>query len=312
MSTESFIFEGGPHRHELITELIEDLGGWIIQKKIMAQEITLTFIIPEADIPLVREKALQLRGSLREQPLLGTEVAVIAPTIARHHLPHLLCDIAEYLRRLGAKTNMVGLARGVGQRIAQISTNEKIIIEEHDVAVFVFGNFEYCLKEHKWKLYQDLTIPFVVTGGPDLAAVPHADYYIGNIGRLPYRFRLLDEFDKLQQIGNAVSKCARKVRDALEHDPFILSPYAVKEEIERQVPEIQRVLSPTPIVPQIRGLRIKLPFPQFQEKIANVKIGDYLLSEIAEIAQSNFRNYILVKFLSRSQIIMKKEDNKKN
>jgi putative methanogenesis marker protein 7 len=306
MSTESFIFEGGPHRHQLITELIEDLGGWIIQKKIMAQEITITFIIPEADIPLVREKALQLRGSLREQPLLGTEIAVIAPTIARHHLPHLLCDVAEYLRRLGAKTNMVGLARGVGQRIAQLSTQEKNIIEEHDVAVFVFGNFEYCLKEHKWKLYKDLAIPFVVTGGPDLPAVPHADYYIGNIGRLPYRFRLLDEFDKLQQIGNAVSKCARTVRATLERDPLFIPPFAVKEEIERQVPEIQRVLSPTPIVPQIRGLRVKLPFPQFQEKIANVKIGEYLLREIATIAPSNFRKYILVKFLPQSQIALKK------
>lgn len=307
MSTESFIFEGGPHRHELITELIEDLGGWIIQKKIMAQEITITFIIPEADIPLVREKALQLRGSLREQPLLGTEIAVIAPTIARHHLPHLLCDIAEYLRRLGAKTNMVGLARGVGQRIAQLSTQEKNIIEEHDVAVFVFGNFEYCLKEHKWKLYKDLSIPFVVTGGPDLPTVPYADYYIGNIGRLPYRFRLLDEFDKLQQIGNAVSKCAHTIRDTLEHDPLFIPPFAVKEEIERQVPEIQHVFSPTPIVPQIRGLRVKLPYLQYQEKIANVKIGEYFLREIATIAPSNFRKYILVKFLPQSQIALKKE-----
>jgi putative methanogenesis marker protein 7 len=307
MSTESFVFEGGPHRHELLTELIEDLGGWIIQKKILAQEITITFIVPEADIPLIREKALKLRGSLREQPLLGTEIAVIAPTIARHHLPHLLCDIAEYMRRLGAKTNMIGLARGVGQRIAQISTHEKNIIEEHDVAVFVFGNFEYCLKEHKWKLYKDLGIPVVVAAGPDLPSIPYTDHYIGNIGRLPYRFRLLDEFDKLQQIGNAVSQCARKVRSLLERDSFFLSPFAVKEEIERQVPEIRKVFSPTPIVPQIRGLRIKLPFPDFHEKIANIQIGDYLLSEIANIVPSNFRNYTLVKFLQRSQIVIKKE-----
>jgi putative methanogenesis marker protein 7 len=307
MSTESFVFEGGPHRHELLTELIEDLGGWIIQKKILAQEITITFIVPEADIPLIREKALKLRGSLREQPLLGTEIAVIAPTIARHHLPHLLCDIAEYLRRLGAKTNMIGLARGVGQRIAQISTHEKNIIEEHDVAVFVFGNFEYCLKEHKWKLYKELAIPVVVTAGPDLTSIPYTDHYIGNIGRLPYRFRLLDEFDKLQQIGNAVSQCARKVRSLLERDSLFLSPFAVKEEIERQIPEIRKVFSPTPIVPQIRGLRIKLPFPEFREKIANVQIGDYFLNEIADIVKSNFRNYTLVKFLQRSQIRIKKE-----
>jgi len=307
MSSESFIFEGGPHRHELLTELIEDLGGWIVQKKILAQEITITFIVPEADIPLIREKSLQLRGSLREQPLLGTEIAVIAPTIARHHLPHLLCDIAEYLRRLGAKTNMIGLARGVGQRIAQISTHEKNIIEEHDVAVFVFGNFEYCLKEHKWKLYKDLAIPVVVTAGPDLPSIPYTEHYIGNIGRLPYRFRLLDEFDKLQQIGNAVSQCARKIRGFLERDPIFLSPFAIREEIERQIPEIKRVLSPTPIVPQIRGLRIKLPFSGFHEKIAKVQIGDYLLEEIADIKKSNFRDYTLVKFLQRSQIKTKKE-----
>ena len=59
MSAESFIFEGGAHRHELLVELVEDLGGWIVQKKILASESTITFIIPKAaDIPLVREKVL--------------------------------------------------------------------------------------------------------------------------------------------------------------------------------------------------------------------------------------------------------------
>ena len=199
MSSESFVFEGGAYKHELLVELIEDLGGWIIQKKILAQEGTITFTIPKAaDIPLIREKVLQLRGSLRPQPLLGTEIAIVAPTIARHHLPHLLCDIAEFMRRKGAKTNMIGLARGVGKRTAQISTREKRIIEEHDAAVFVFGNFTHCLQEHKWKLYKDITIPVIVTGGPNLDSVPYSDYYVGNAGRLPYRFRRLEEIEKLE------------------------------------------------------------------------------------------------------------------
>ncbi|MHA1652046.1 MAG: methanogenesis marker 7 protein [Candidatus Helarchaeota archaeon] len=303
MSTESFVFEGGAHKHKLLVELIEDLGGWIVQKKILAQEATITFTIPNtADVPLLRERVLELRGALREQPLLGTEIGVIAPTIARHHLPHLLCDIAEYMRRLGAKTNMIGLARGVGQRIAQITTQEKKIIEEHDAAIFVLGNFEYCLKEYKWKLYKDITIPFVVTGGPPLESVPHAEYYIGNVGRLPYRFRRLEEIDKLQEIGNAVSQCIKKVRSFMAHDPPMIPSFAVKEEIERQVNEIKEVFSPSPIVPKIRGVRVKLPYSQFREKIGNVRIGDYLLKEIADIKKSNFRDYILVQLLSQSQI----------
>lgn len=307
MSAESFIFEGGAHRSEFLIELVEDLGGWIIQKKILAQEATITFTIPKmADVPLIREKVLELRGSIREQPLLGTEIAVIAPTIARHHLPHLLCDIAEFMRRSGAKTNMIGLARGVGQRIAQISTREKNIIEEHDAAVFVFGNFEYCLKEHKWKLYKDLTIPFVVTGGPELNSIPYTPYYVGNIGRLTYRFKTLDEIDKLQEIGKAVSESIKKARDLLEKDPILLPAFAIKEEVERQISEIKTVLSPTPIVPKLQGLRIKLPYAPFHEKIENVRIGDYLMKEIAEIRKSNFRDYILVKFLPQSQIELKK------
>ncbi len=302
MSVESFVFEGGAHKHALLVELIEDLGGWVVQKKILAQEATITFTIPHtADVPLIREKILELRGSLRDQPLLGTEIAVIAPTIARHHLPHLLCDIAEYMRRMGAKTNMVGLARGVGQRIAQITTREKKIIEEHDAAIFVFGNFEHCLREYKWKLYEHITIPVVVTGGPDLESVPHAEFYVGNIGRLPYRFRRLEELDKLRQIGNSVSQCIKKTREMLENDPPLLPSFAVKEELERQLPEIQQVFSPTPIVPKVGALRVKLPFDQFHEKIGQIKIGDYNLKDIAEIMPSNFRNYTLVRLLSQSQ-----------
>lgn len=303
MSTESFIFEGGAHKHEFLVELIEDLGGWTVQKKILAQESTITFTIPNtADVPLIRQKVLELRGSLRTQPLLGTEIAVIAPTIARHHLPHVLCDIAEFMRRMGAKTNMIGLARGVGKRIAQISTQEKKIIEEHDAAIFVFGNFEHCLREDKWKLYKDITIPFIITGGPELKDLPYAEYYVGGIGRLPYRFRLLNEIEKLRLIGETVAEAINKIRKQLEYDPILLPSFAIKQEIERQVPAISQVLSPSPIVPQLLGLRIKLPFNDFKNEIARVKIGEHHLNEIATLAPSNFRDYILVRFLRRSQI----------
>ena len=98
-------------------------------------------------------------------PLAGTEVAVVTPTLAIHHLPHSACDIAEYLRRHGSKTNMLGLARGVGREIAQINEYETALINEHDAAVFIFGNFQECIKK-KESLYRNISVPVVVTGGP--------------------------------------------------------------------------------------------------------------------------------------------------
>ena len=47
--------------------------------------------------------------------MAGSEIAIISPTLARHHLPHAACDISEFLRQYGAKDNMIGLARGHGK-----------------------------------------------------------------------------------------------------------------------------------------------------------------------------------------------------
>lgn len=66
---------------------------------------------------------------------------LLSPTLARHHLPHAACDISEYLRRYGAKDNMIGLARGHGKGTSGISEIEKDLIEEHDIAIFALGSF---------------------------------------------------------------------------------------------------------------------------------------------------------------------------
>jgi len=94
-----------------------------------------------------RAKIKELLGKLTRAPITGSEIAIIAPTLAYHHLPHLDCDVAEFLRKQGAKTNMIGLARGVGKRICQLTAYERDLINEHDVAVFVLGNYEHCIIE---------------------------------------------------------------------------------------------------------------------------------------------------------------------
>ena len=100
-------------------------------------------------------------------PMAGSEIAIVSPTLARHHLPHAACDISEYLREFGAKDNMIGLARGDGKGTSGITEEEKELIEEHDIAIFALGSFENCIKEKSF-LYDDIDIPVIVTGAPDI------------------------------------------------------------------------------------------------------------------------------------------------
>lgn len=305
MSLKSFTFEGAAYQHELLLELIEDLGGWTISKKVLAQECTITFTIPERDVALIRDLILQLQAGFRESPLLGTEIAVVSPTIARHHLPHVLCDVAEFVRRMGAKNNMIGLARGVGQRIAQITTREKKLIEEHDVAVIVLGNFKHCITEYKAKLFSNLSIPFVVTGGPELSQEEldalGIKYYVSGIGRLPFRFTLLSQIDKLDAIIRVITKCLQVRREEIANDPLIISPFAIKDEIERQLPEFAEIYSPAPIVPRLTGVRVKLPYSKFKEKLGEIKLGDYKLKELAKIKPSVWKEYSIIQILTQGE-----------
>ncbi|MHA1382795.1 MAG: methyl-coenzyme M reductase family protein [Candidatus Helarchaeota archaeon] len=305
MILKSYTFEGAAYQHELLLELIEDLGGWTISKKILAQECTITFTIPERDASLIRDLILQLQAGFRESPLLGTEIAVVSPTIARHHLPHVLCDVAEFVRRMGAKNNMIGLARGVGQRIAQLTTRERKLIEEHDVAVIVLGNFKHCITEYKAKLFSDLNIPFVVTGGPQLTQEElnslGIKYYVSGIGRLPFRFTLLSQIDKLDQIIIAIKNCLEEKREEIAADPLLISPFAIKDEIERQLPEYNDIISPAPIVPKLTGVRVKLPYSQFKEKLGEIVLGDYKLKELARLKPSVWKEYTLIEILTQSE-----------
>ena len=164
---ESLIFTGGVHKSEEIKELIEDLGGFILQESIQQMELVLNLAVPIEDVDKIEEKSGELLGKLAVAPMAGSEIAIISPTLARHHLPHAACDISEYLREFGAKDNMIGLARGDGKGTSGITEEEKSLIEEHDIAVFALGSFENCIKEKAF-LYDDIDIPVIVTGAPEI------------------------------------------------------------------------------------------------------------------------------------------------
>lgn len=301
---EPMMYEGGVYKHNLLVELVEDLGGYILQKNIMQTEIVMIMLVPMKDIPLVEDMTKRLLGELTRAPLSGAEIAVVAPTLAYHHLPHLDCDIAEFLRRKGAKTNMIGLSRGVGSRICQINAYERDLINEHDIAVYIFGNFRHCITESKPKLFEGIEIPIVVTGAPEIApdGVKNANVYVSRLGRVAHRMRKGDEMHAMDRVVAEVGKILDQLREDIGKDQQSVMPPRVKKEIEDQVPEIRQVLSPLPITLRLKGLKVKLDYDEFHEKIGEVSFVEGLkLKDIADIRPSNMKNYILVDIKPKSE-----------
>ncbi|MBC7113286.1 MAG: methanogenesis marker 7 protein [Candidatus Methanomethyliales bacterium] len=295
-----FIFEGGMYKHEILLEFIDDVGGFVIQKTVIGLDLIMNLAIPEEEAARLQELVTEVNGKLRDAPLIGTEVAVVAPTLSRHHLPHPACDIAENLRRHGAKTNIIGLARGVGQKIVHTSIQERQLIEEHDLAVFTLGNFEHCLKKFKSELFKDLSVPVIVTGGPPELEIEGASGYVGGIGRYPERARTLDMIERLRKVSEIAGKLIEERRKEMDLDPLIIEPALVKTEVERQVPEVLDALSPNPVTLKVDGLRIKLPYDDYKDKVASVVVDGRRLGEVSRITKSLMRNYILVRILPES------------
>lgn len=301
---ESLTFTGGVHKSEEIKELIEDLGGFILQESIQQMELVLSIAIPIEDVDKIEDKSKELLAKLSVAPMAGSEIAIVSPTLARHHLPHAACDISEYLREYGAKDNMIGLARGDGKGTSGITEEEKKLIEEHDIAVFALGSFENCIKEKAF-LYDDIDIPVIVTGAPDISVdeLPGADAYVGGLGRIPRRLRRGPDIRALDKLVETIEQILSDRKREMALDAPLVPSIVVKNAIENQVSEIKDVISPTPVTSQLDGVRVKLNYDKYADLIADVVIDGKKLSELAEIKKSFMYDYILVKINSESSLV---------
>ena len=301
---ETLTFTGGVHKSEEIKELIEDLGGFILQESVQQMELVLNMAVPLEDVDRIKDKSKDLLAKLSVAPMAGSEIAIISPTLARHHLPHAACDISEYLREYGAKDNMIGLARGDGKGTSGITEEEKSLIEEHDIAVFALGSFENCIKEKAF-LYDDIDIPVIVTGAPeiDVDELPGADTYVGGLGRIPRRLRRGPDIRALDKLVETIEQILNDKKREMSLDAPLVPSIVVKNAIENQVREIKEVISPAPVTSQLDGVRVKLNYDNYADVIANVVIDGKKLSEIAEIKKSFMYDYILVKINSESSLV---------
>ncbi len=295
-------YKGGVYRHDIVVDLIDDLGGYIVQKHMIAQEVVLQSLVPKDDIELIRKISRPLAGIVYEAPLVGTEIAVVSPSLEIHHLPHTSCDVAEYLRSAGAKTNMIGLARGFGKRIANLNIEERDIINEHDCAVFMLGNFESCIEYKMPALRKGITVPIILTGRPPTEALqriidPPVDGYVGGIGRIGHRMKRQEgEIDHLDTLIEEVARVISQKREEVAKDPLSVNPARLMAVLDDAMEITKGSIHPTPIVVQIRALRVKLPYDTYADAIGAIEIENgVIIADITQIFPSRMRDYILIR-----------------
>ncbi|MGD0056644.1 MAG: methanogenesis marker 7 protein [Methanomassiliicoccales archaeon] len=295
------MFDGGVYRINEFYELVEDLGGFVIQKTQIQVQIVVTLVVPEEDVPVIEKKTQELGGKLTDVPLAGTEIAVVAPTLGRHHMPHPVCDIAEHLRRYGAITVVMGLARGKGRQTAQISADERSTIEEYDAAVFVLGNFEDCILKEKIRLFENIEIPVIVVCGPDIKALPGCEALVTGVCRKVERMRRAEEIAKLEETAGALGKIIEARRREIDEDPLFVHPAEVKQRIE-SLEAVQKSLRPAPIVLHLDGLRVKIPYEEWREQLASIDIFGHEIGDVADISGAKIGGSTLITILTKSEV----------
>ncbi len=299
---EVLMYDGGVYRSDELFEIIEDVGGVVLQKNRSAQMLTVTMSVPEEDHAAIEAVSLDIGGQIREVPLAGMEIAVVGPTLGRHHMPHPICDIAEELRRYGAITVVMGLARGRGKATAQISMTERMILDEYDAVVFMLGNFKPCV-EKKAELMQDIHVPTVLVTGPMPEGIDGTcDAIVAGIGRKMSRMRTPPEREKLEEVADTLERVLKEKKRSLEEDPLYVHPAEVKTVLEEYEP-INMCLRPAPMVLHLDGLRVKIPYHEHVEHLSNVRIYGRPLGEIADIQPSKIDDSsTIIRIKTRSQV----------
>lgn len=299
---EVLMYDGGVYRSDELFEIIEDVGGVVLQKNRSAQMLTVTMSVPEEDRAAIEAVSLDIGGQIREVPLAAMEIAVVGPTLGRHHMPHPICDIAEELRRYGAITVVMGLARGRGKATSQISMTERMILDEYDAVVFMLGNFKPCV-EKKAELMQDIHVPTVLVTGPMPEGIEGTcDAIVAGIGRKMSRMRTPPEREKLEEVADTLERVLKEEKRSLEEDPLYVHPAEVKTLLEEYEP-INMCLRPAPMVLHLDGLRVKIPYHEHAEHLSNVKVYGRPLGEIAYIEPSKIDDSsTIIRIKTRSQV----------
>ncbi|MHC1572726.1 MAG: methyl-coenzyme M reductase family protein [Methanosarcinales archaeon] len=292
---EFMTFRGAPYKYDWVTDLIEDVGGFIISIDMATTEVIMIFAVPKEEVSKVEEMIETVRGELMPAPLTGIEIIMVSPSYARHHAPVPHCNLIEGLREAGAKVNSLVMGRGVGLTISQMSEMERRTIEEHDIAIFMFGCFKHCVREYKLKMIEKLKIPIVVTAYPELEVESSNITYVSGLSRMLMSFKKGDEKARLKRVMDAVLETAERLKSELEDDPPVLPPIYLKRVIEEEVGDLETCIAPFPVTLKSDGVRVKLPYERFAKDIMDIELVEgNTIGDVADVTPS-IDDQILVK-----------------
>ena len=299
---EVMMYDGGIYRSDELFEMIEDVGGVVLQKNRSSQMLTVIMSIPGEDRGEISKLCKEIGGEVKEVPLAGTEIAVVGPTLGRHHMPHPICDVAEILRRAGAVTVVMGLARGRGKNTSQISAVEKGIIDEYDACVMCLGNFKPCV-EKKTDLIKDLHVPVVLVSGPKPEGVEDTyDALVTGVGRKAARMKSADERAKLDEICDTLENVLKDKKLSIEEDPLFVHPAEIKQILQDYEP-IDMCLRPSPMVLHLDGLRVKIPYDEYHGMVEDLSVYGRRLGDVCIITPSKINDSsMLIRIKTRAQV----------
>lgn len=297
------MYDGGVYRSDELYEAIEDVGGVVLQKTQSAQMLTVVMSVPEEDRETVEAVCKDIGGEVKDVPLAGTEIAVVGMTLGRHHMPHPICDMAEIMRRNGAVTVVMGLARGRGKKTSQISAVEEGIIDEYDGAIMMMGNFKDCVETKAELLMPEIHVPLLLVCGPQPENVDeYCDAVVSGVGRRASRMRNEEDRAKLDEVVDAMDRLIEARKRSIEEDPLFVSPSEVKTVLENYGP-LDMCLRPAPIVLHLDGLRLKIPYRENREALEDMVVYGRRLGEISEMMPSRIDDSsTIVRIKTRSQV----------
>ncbi|MGD1060330.1 MAG: methyl-coenzyme M reductase family protein [Methanomassiliicoccales archaeon] len=296
----TLIYDGGSYRFGELAELLEDTGSYILRREDTIVSTVAVMAVPSGDVRAIRRKAKEIGGVLTRAPLAGTEIAVVAPSPSGRHLPHPACDIAEFLRRNGAQTILISLARGTGQE-PMLDHGEVALINESDLAVFALGDSKVCLREKKGPMFENLRVPVVVAAGPKMRRPSYCTEYVGGLGRRAARMKGPEDLARLKELVDAAERCVKDRKKELKWLPDVSIP-ALGQAIERELPEVKDATSPSPIMNRIDGLRVKLDYERYHERIAEVRYAGSRLGDLADISRSVLKDQVLIRLRPRGVV----------
>jgi methyl coenzyme M reductase subunit C-like uncharacterized protein (methanogenesis marker protein 7) len=113
--------------------------------------------------------------------------------------------------------------------------------------------------------------------------------------------RRAEEIAKLEETAATLGKVIEARRREIDEDPLFIHPAEVKQRIE-SLEVVQRSLRPAPIVLHLDGLRVKIPYEEWKDQLANIDIFGHKLGEVTAISSARIGGSTIMKILTKSEV----------